>query len=134
MQRQQRVLTVGKGQLFGFEMTPEREASLGISVDSFSDPFSALDQLAAREYDLVLVDIRMPSMNGLQFARAAKKASPKTRIALLLLTAHNSIEKDKAELPPGVDAFLAKPVTAEAFTELLGKKAPLVYDMQAQRS
>ncbi|MEO9295337.1 MAG: response regulator [Nitrososphaera sp.] len=80
--RQLRVLAVGReGQLFGFEMTPEREASFEISIDSFSDPFSALDQLANNGYDFALVDIRMSSMNGLQFAKAAKKTNPDIAIA-----------------------------------------------------
>ena len=69
-----RVLTVSHGQqLWGFEMTWERQASTKTAVDSFSDPLTALDRLVSKEYDIALVDIPMPLMNGIQFAKARRK-------------------------------------------------------------
>ena len=122
-----RVLTVSHGQqLWGFEMTPERQASMNIVVDSFSDPFAALDRLASQEYDIALVDIRMPSMNGLQFAKAARKADQKVKIALLTEYSMEKKEADALLASLGVDAFLKKPVADHAFEELLNRTAPLV--------
>lgn len=107
-------------------MTQEKQASIKIAVDSFSDPFAALDRLASKEYDIALVDIRMPSMNGLQFAKAARKADPKVKIALLAGYSMEKKEADALLASLGVDAILSKPVAAPAFAELLSKTAQLV--------
>lgn len=68
----------------------------------------------------------MPSMSGLQFAKAARKTDPEIRIVLLTECV---IEKDEAEpllASLGVDAFLAKPVAASAFLELVGEKTTII--------
>lgn len=72
----------------------------GHKVDSFSDPVIALEHFRKNfsSYDLVLSDIRMPGMNGLEFARRIKEFAP--RIDILMMTAFeiNQYELSK-ELP-----------------------------------
>lgn len=98
-----------------------------ITVDSYRDPFAALDLLSQQPgYDLVLVDIKMPSMNGLQFAKAARKADPPARIVLVTAHAMEQDETDALTSALKVDAIVAKPVTLAAFSALVGEQAPLI--------
>ena len=41
----------------------------GYNVDVFTDPFTALNDLQAESYDLILIDIMMPKMNGFELSR-----------------------------------------------------------------
>ena len=60
----------------------------------------------ALEPDLLLLDIRMPRMNGIEVARQLKKEMPKLKI--IILTIHNLLEYRKAAKKSGVDAFVLK--------------------------
>lgn len=94
-----------------------------IAVDSLSDPFRELDRLAGKEDDIVLADIEwMPSMNGFQFAKAARKTDPEIRIAVLTECVIEKVEAEPLLASLGVDTFLAKPVAASAFPELVGER------------
>lgn len=61
----------------------------GISVVSFNDPIIALEHFAANKdaYVLVIADLRMPSLNGLELLKKVKSSNPKVRT--LLMSAYN---------------------------------------------
>lgn len=61
----------------------------GISVVSFNDPVIALEHFAANKdaYVLVIADLRMPSLNGLELLKKVKSSNPKVRT--LLMSAYN---------------------------------------------
>lgn len=74
-----------------------------------------LDDLACRTPDLVLCDWRMDTMDGLEFARAARDKGSAARI--IMMSGYTDAEiRDKASAA-GVDAFLEKPITARGFLE-----------------
>ena len=102
-------------------MTPARQAALGVRVETLSDPLAALGLIGSRpgEFALLLADMRMRPMNGLQLAKAAKKADPDLKVALM--TSYVMDKKDAAAPLPlvGVDAFVAKPVSSASFMALL---------------
>jgi two-component system chemotaxis response regulator CheY len=75
--------------------------------------FDALRLLPRNAYDLVITDINMPDINGLELVRFVRQNEHTKRIALLIISTQSS-EKDKARaLALGADAFLAKPFTPE---------------------
>jgi CheY-like chemotaxis protein len=116
-----KILTVNDDQqLWGFEMTPARQEALEIKVETVSDPLDALEIIRSRpgEYSMVLADMRMRSMNGLQLAKAAKNADPRLKVTLLTL---HAMDNDAGGLLAslGVDAFVAKPVSHASLEELL---------------
>jgi DNA-binding NtrC family response regulator len=79
------ILTVNDvQQLWGFEMTPARQAKLEIKIENVSDP---LEMIKSRpgEYLMVLADMRMRSMNGLQLAKAVKNADQSLKVAIMTL-------------------------------------------------
>jgi CheY-like chemotaxis protein len=78
-------------------------------VDTFNDPALALSGFEAGKYDLVITDIRMPTMNGFDLYRELKKVDRDVRICFL--TAFEVYESDFQKLFPKVkvEGFLRKP-------------------------
>lgn len=99
---------------------------LGVTLTAAVDGQEAFDLFASQTFDLVLMDMQMPRMDGLGATRAirALEALKKTpRVPVIMLTA-NSFDHHKAlALEAGADAFLAKPLTVsillETITELM---------------
>jgi DNA-binding response OmpR family regulator len=55
----------------------------GYEVDAFNDPSEALSKFRANYYDVLLLDIRMPAMNGFDFCRALMEIDSKPTVAFL---------------------------------------------------
>jgi two-component system chemotaxis response regulator CheY len=71
--------------------------------------FDALRLLPRSTYDLVITDINMPDINGLELIRFVRQSAHLTRVALLVISTQSS-ERDRGRcLALGADAFLAKP-------------------------
>jgi CheY-like chemotaxis protein len=79
-----------------------------------------LDALAKAEYDLVLLDIQMPVMDGVEAAREARRRGF-TRVRLVALTADVTSETRHACAEVGIDEFLSKPVRIEALAAILAR-------------
>ena len=88
----------------------------GYSVDSCFDGSSALDYLFVTEYDVVLLDILLPKLTGLQVLETMRNRKNTTPV--LLLTAMDSIEDRVKGLNAGADDYLVKPF---AFDELIAR-------------
>lgn len=88
----------------------------GYSVDSCLDGEEALDYLSMGEYDVILLDIMLPKINGLDVVKTLRKNRNKTPV--ILLTAKDSIEDRVMGLDSGADDYLVKPF---AFEELLAR-------------
>ena len=88
----------------------------GISVVSFNDPVIALEHFAANkdDYVLVIADLRMPNLNGLELLKKVKSSNPKVRT--ILMSAYN-FDEDLLFLKymeEGIiDSSIDKPVTID---------------------
>ncbi|MDH5299328.1 MAG: response regulator, partial [Desulfobulbaceae bacterium] len=83
----------------------------------------ALEALAAGEYDLVLMDLQMPEMDGLTATariREQEKGSGK-HIPIVALTAHAMKEDRDRCLAAGMDDYISKPVEYDRLFEVLNK-------------
>jgi DNA-binding response OmpR family regulator len=85
-------------------------------VDMADDGESALDKLFDNLYDLIILDIMLPKVDGLAVLREIRKAKVKTPI--LMLTAKGSVEDKIKGLDYGADDYLAKPF---AMAELMAR-------------
>ena len=93
----------------------------GYSVDSAFNGEEAMDFTAVAHYDLIVLDLMMPVMDGLTFlqrSRAAKLATP-----VLILTAKDDVDDVVKGLDAGADDYLVKPFD---FKELLARVRTLI--------
>jgi two-component system chemotaxis response regulator CheY len=76
---------------------------------------AALDQLHARRSDLVLSDLAMKPMDGLEFTRHVRNhaQSPNPFVPIIMITGHTEKHQVEAARDAGVTEFLAKPITAQ---------------------
>lgn len=97
-------------------------SSMGYSCDLVANGKEALDQVQQEEYDLILMDVQMPEMDGLEAAHQIKKSlAPEKTPVIVALTA-NAMEEDRQKyLNNGMDDYLAKPVRANDFQKTLIK-------------
>ena len=91
----------------------------GLQVDFAEDGIEALARLAAADYELILMDMQMPRMGGLEATRAIRRLPNGQRVKILAMTA-NAYANDRQDcLDAGMDDFLAKPIEPDAFFTLL---------------
>jgi len=96
----------------------ERE---GYRVTGCGDGQSAIDRIASEHFDLVLTDLRMEPVDGMQVVRAARGASPP--IETMVFTAYGSVEAAVEAMRLGALDFLTKPVTADQLLHRVQKVA-----------
>ena len=95
------------------------------SIDTASNGKEALERLSASDYDIVLMDILMPIMNGISAAEKIRdlEAGTDTHIPIIAITANAMIGDREKCLSAGIDEYLAKPfqpsVLIEKIKELL---------------
>ncbi|MDD5308194.1 MAG: response regulator [Deltaproteobacteria bacterium] len=99
------------------------------TVVEASSGFEALRLLPREAFDLVITDINMPDINGLELVRFIRRSERQGRVPLLIVSTLSS-ERDRARvLELGADAFLAKPFEPE---DLRGAVAGLVPSVSAK--
>jgi CheY-like chemotaxis protein len=89
-------------------------------VHAFNDPIIALSNFKAGFYDLVILDIKMPKMDGLDLYQEMKKIDSKAKICFLTASEmyYKEFRKEEAYCSLDKDLFLRKPIENE---ELLNK-------------
>jgi signal transduction histidine kinase/ligand-binding sensor domain-containing protein/DNA-binding response OmpR family regulator len=70
---------------------------------------SGLDQLAHFKPDLIIVDVMMPVMDGIEFTHQLKKQKKRSDIPMIMLTAKDDIRTEEQSISLGINAFIAKP-------------------------
>ncbi len=116
----QRVLVVDDDSL-SREFLTEAVRSLGYSVESVNNGERALEHARREEFDLVLTDLRMPGMSGVDLVREFHRNFPD--VATVLITAHGTVETAVEAMKNGAREFLVKPVTPETLEVVLKRIA-----------
>ena len=106
----QRLLIVDDDNL-SREFLAEAAASLGLQVEAVPSGQDALDRLAKKDFDLVLTDLRMPGMDGIELIQAMNLRYSET--PSVLVTAHGTIEATVQAMRLGARDFLVKPVSPD---------------------
>jgi len=82
----------------------------GYQVDAFTDPRDAISHFKADYYDLLLLDFKMPHMNGFELSTALVKLDNKPKVCFMTAFEVNLAES-QSEFPGlKVDAFMKKPL------------------------
>ncbi len=100
---------------------------LGLQADAVANGAEALYALASLPYDLVLMDVQMPEMDGLEATRQIRdprSAVRNHRIPIIAMTAH-AMQSDRDRCAAvGMDDYVSKPVSPQALADALEKWLP----------
>ena len=88
----------------GLSFNLERE---GYEISLVDNGISALDQLREKDFDLIILDLMLPKMGGLEVARTIRETN--IRFPILMLTAKSSKKDREIGLEAGADDYLTKP-------------------------
>lgn len=89
----------------------------GFKVDAFTDPFLALSDFrkSPASYDMVILDIKMPTMDGFELYRQMRRIKDKVKV--IFFSATERYFEDLNKLFPAIDKrqFIRKPITIDDF-------------------
>lgn len=93
---------------------------LDLHVDDVSSGYEALQRLQKENFDLVLMDVQMPGMDGTDTtARIRRLEGGNSRVPVIALTAHALAEEREQLLTAGFDGYLTKPITPSLIAHTL---------------
>lgn len=87
----------------------------GFDTDEVADGRAALDRLRTDRFDLVVLDVMLPGVDGVTLCRALRSSGPNQRAAVLMLTARDTELEKVIGLESGADDYLTKPFGIREF-------------------
>jgi CheY-like chemotaxis protein len=98
---------------------------LGYQVDLAANGLEALDALRRQAYDVVLMDVLMPEMDGMEATRRIRQEMAKGQQPHIIAVTANAMKEDREKyLSAGMDDYLSKPIRVQELVEALSKCAP----------
>lgn len=91
----------------------------GYEVEAFSRSLEASDRIMETEFDIVITDLKMEGLDGMQFLTQVKSRSPATEV--IVITGFATMETAKESFKKGVFDFLAKPFKLGEIQEVVAK-------------
>ncbi len=107
------------------KLTPQTELVL------CSDGYTAWEAVQAGDTELLITDIRMPSMDGIELIRQVSEAYPMT--AIVLISAWQEFDYAQSAIACGVSEYLVKPFRVEDIRKLLSKMETKISSMQKEQ-
>jgi CheY-like chemotaxis protein len=102
-------------------------SKMGYNPDTASNGHDALELISVKNYDLVLMDVQMPEMDGMEATRIIR-SSERKQPTIIAMTA-NAMEKDRQLcLESGMDDFLSKPIKLEDMISTIKRWATIIAD------
>lgn len=97
------------------ETLVKRLTKRGLKVSGAESGLRALEMLEAEAYDVIVLDVKMPGLDGIETLREIKKKSPLTEV--ILLTGHASMESGIEGMKSGAFDYIMKPVNIDDLLE-----------------
>jgi PAS domain S-box-containing protein len=107
-------------QVLATHLLEKRGHQVSIAADG-GEVLTIIQDACGQDFDLVLMDMEMPGMNGLETARAIREIERKTggRLPIIAMTALTSPSEEEACRAAGMQGYLAKPLQASALFEII---------------
>jgi CheY-like chemotaxis protein len=99
---------------------------MGLRAEVVGDGRAAVDAVGSGQFDLVLMDVQMPEMDGLEATRQIRSAWPDRRLRIVGLTANAMAGDREACLAAGMDDYVSKPIRPEELEAAIAKVRPAV--------
>ena len=110
----ERVLLVDDEEDF-INLLSERLSVRDVDVTKSTSPVEALEKVKSENYDMVVLDLQMPEMDGIKAMEEILKVNPDMQI--LILTGHATVDKGIKAMKLGAMDFVEKPVKIEELVE-----------------
>ena len=93
----------------------------GFNILQAENGLDALEKLARNDVDMVMTDMNMPKMDGIELIKSMKEDEAYRKIPIIMLTTEADAEEKKRGLMTGASSYLTKPVERQVLMEELGK-------------
>jgi len=124
VERKLRIMVIDDEAIVGKRLLLALEHS-GYEVEVFVDPKVALARLAEHEFDIVVTDVRMQEVDGIQVLETVTARWPHTKV--VMITAYATIEVAREAQAKGVYDFVPKPFKVSEFLDVIGRAAAAVH-------
>ena len=103
----------------------------GYQVDCAENGEVAIEMLKQSDYDLMLLDIRMPGLSGIEVLQHAGQISPDTKV--ILLTAHGTVETAVDALRHGAHDYILKPASSSSILSSVARALALLAERRQKK-
>lgn len=93
----------------------------GYDVEIFEDPGAALNRIDEQDFDIVVTDIRMEDIDGIQVLEHVRSRSPRTKV--IIITGYATVEMAREALAKGAFDFIAKPFKPDDLRAVIARAA-----------
>jgi DNA-binding NtrC family response regulator len=90
---------------------------LNLDLETFTDPNEALTRFSEKKVDVLITDLKMKEIDGIEILKLVKKVSPETKV--IIITGFATVEKAKEALKIGAYDFIAKPFRLSQLRDLV---------------
>ncbi len=116
--KQTSILILDDEPIVGKRLKPSLEKK-GYEVESFTSSKEALERIEERSFDIVVTDLKMEGMDGMQFLTLVKEKYPDTEV--IVITGFATMATARESYNKGVFDFLAKPFKLGEIVEVIGR-------------
>lgn len=120
MSEQLEVLLLDDEPIVGKRLKPAL-AKIGCNVEVFEQPAGALKRIDEKEFDIVVTDVRMDEIDGIQVLEHVTRKSPRTKV--IMITGYAMMALAREAMEKGAFDFIAKPFQPDDLRKVIAKAA-----------
>ncbi len=120
MKEKLEILLLDDEAIVGNRLGPALE-KVGYDVEVFEDPKKALNRIDEKEFDIVVTDIMMADVNGIQVLEEVQKKSDKTKV--IIITGYATVALAREAMDKGAFDIIAKPFRPNDLRSVIAKAA-----------
>ena len=92
---------------------------VNLDIETFTDPNEAIKRFAEKKFQILITDLKMKELDGIEVLKLVQKVSPETKV--IIITGFATVEKAREALKIGAYDFIAKPFKLSQLRDLVIK-------------